>query len=138
VALPAHWVLREYRPDYGIDFAAEVFAAAGGTTKGAPDFETLGEHFFIQLKGCTRAKPRRLRLYSRYNVEKARPQKDKKDPVGELDVVPFSLEVSGLVTVQRMGAALPVLLVLANLETQRCHFVCINDHIDKILVPYSE
>jgi hypothetical protein len=23
--LPSHWVLREYRPDYGLDFALEIF-----------------------------------------------------------------------------------------------------------------
>jgi hypothetical protein len=34
-----------------------------------------------------------------------------------------------------MGAALPVLLVVADLETQSCFFVCLNDYIDKVLVP---
>lgn len=24
-SLPLHWVLREYRPDYGLDYALEIF-----------------------------------------------------------------------------------------------------------------
>lgn len=34
-----------------------------------------------------------------------------------------------------MGIAVPVLLVIADLATQRCSFVCLNDYIDKILIP---
>jgi len=34
-----------------------------------------------------------------------------------------------------MGAAVPVLLVVADLGTQSCHFVCLNDYIDKLLIP---
>jgi hypothetical protein len=34
-----------------------------------------------------------------------------------------------------MGVGVPVLLVVADLATRRCYFVCLNDYIDKILVP---
>ena len=32
--LPKHWILREYRPDYGLDFALETFEE--GTQAGNP------------------------------------------------------------------------------------------------------
>ena len=34
-----------------------------------------------------------------------------------------------------MGYGVPVLLVVADLENTQCYFVCLNDYIDKILVP---
>jgi hypothetical protein len=34
-----------------------------------------------------------------------------------------------------MGVAIPVLLVIADLSAERCYFVCMNDYIDKILIP---
>jgi hypothetical protein len=44
--LPRHWLLREYRPDYGLDFTIETFKAAnaGGAAPRPATFETLGEH----------------------------------------------------------------------------------------------
>lgn len=132
--VPAGWVLRNYRPDYGIDYALEVFQAIqGGLEKDS--FETLGEHLFIQLKGKKKAKRRIQKIYNRYNVEKAIFVEDKSDLVGELEVIALPLEVSELVTIQRMGAALPVILVLAELSTEQCYFICLNDYIDKILIP---
>ena len=40
-----------------------------------------------------------------------------------------------LVTVERMGVGVPVLLVVADLSRKKCFFVCLNDYIDKILIP---
>jgi hypothetical protein len=34
-----------------------------------------------------------------------------------------------------MGVGVPVLLVIADISDRRCYFVCLNDYIDKILVP---
>jgi hypothetical protein len=34
-----------------------------------------------------------------------------------------------------MGIGVPVLLMISDLAAQRCSFVCLNDYIDKILVP---
>ena len=42
--LPQEWIVRDYRPDYGIDYSVEVFDSQGD------GFVTLGEHFFVQLK----------------------------------------------------------------------------------------
>jgi hypothetical protein len=132
--LPSHWVLREYRPDYGLDYSLEVFKEADTEGK-FPTYETLGEHLFIQLKSVASAKALPLTIYERGNVEKA-PERLVKDKVaGTIDTYRFSLERSELVTVERMGVGVPVLLVIADLEAQRCSFVCLNDYIDKILIP---
>jgi hypothetical protein len=135
--LPKHWVLREYRPDYGLDFALEVFGEipAGGGQRVNRGFETLGEHVFLQLKGARKAERASLEIYSRTNVEKAAHAENRQDLVREIETLPFSIETPELVTVQRMGAALPVLLIRADLETRKCYFVCLNDYIDKILIP---
>ena len=57
------------------------------------------------------------------------------DIVADLEIYRFALETSELVTVERMGVGVPVLLVIADLDAQRCAFVCLNDYIDKILIP---
>lgn len=127
--IPANWVLREYRPDYGLDYAVEVFEGAEASYP-----QTLGEHFFIQLKSTESPVIGSLRLYRRGNVEKGREQLDK-EPSMSIDTYRLSLETSELVTVERMGVGLPVLLVIADLSQDKCIFVCLNDYIDKILVP---
>ncbi len=133
--LPQHWLLRDYRPDYGLDFTIETFKtglAADGKLK---TYETLGEHVFVQLKSVAEPAPASLTLYGRGNVEKAPEQLDRNDKVADVDTYRFSLETSELVTVERMGIGVPVLLVIADLANERCSFVCLNDYIDKILIP---
>ena len=133
--LPTPWVVRDYQPDYGIDFAVEAFRQVGNSTQGNLQYETLGEHLFIQLKSCRTTKRGELKLFGRENVEKAPEKLDCSNPVGRLETIRFAIETSELVTIQRMGAAAPVLLVIADLGTQSCHFVCLNDYIDKLLIP---
>ncbi|TPM97706.1 DUF4365 domain-containing protein [Mesorhizobium sp. B2-1-3A] len=127
--MPVNWVLREYRPDYGLDYAVEVFEDAG-----TPYPQTLGEHFFIQLKSTDSPKIGSLQLHRRGNVEKGREKLDD-EPSMSIETYRLSLETSELVTIERMGVGLPVLLVIADLTRERCIFVCLNDYIDKILVP---
>lgn len=133
--LPKHWVIREYRPDYGLDFAIEVFKSAENLPV---VIETLGEHFFIQLKSITAPNVHQLKIFSRENVEKGPEILNFSDQVANIEIYKFQLETSELVTVERMGIAIPVLLVIADLATQRCSFVCLNDYIDKILIPRHE
>jgi hypothetical protein len=133
--LPQHWLLREYRPDYGLDFTIETFKT-GEVADGKPTtYETLGEHVFVQLKSVAEPTPLPLTLYARGNVEKAPEQLDRKDKIADVDTYRFQLETSELVTVERMGIGVPVLLVIADLTSRRCSFVCLNDYIDKILIP---
>jgi hypothetical protein len=136
--LPKHWVLREYRPDYGLDFAVEVFKAEDGAEGRPATYETLGEHFFVQLKSIAVPEVKPLAIFARRNVEKGPEALNRTDKVADIDTYRFQLEISELVTIERMGIAVPVLLVIADLTAQRCSFVCLNDYIDKILIPRHE
>jgi hypothetical protein len=132
--IPRHWLLREYRPDYGLDYALEVFAPPQ-KSKGQVTYETLGEHIFIQLKTVQSIETKPLKLYGRFNVEKQRELLKKDDLIGVLETARFPLETSELATVERMGVGVPVLLVIADLSKSKCFFVCLNDYIDKVLIP---
>lgn len=133
--LPRSWKLREYRPDYGLDYALELFEDFPDIPRPQDTVETLGEHIFIQLK--TKANPQHgpCPVFGRHNVEKSREALNRKDHVGTLDTYRLPVDTPELVTVERMGIAVPVLLVVADLARQQCAFVCLNDYIDKILVP---
>ncbi len=133
--LPQHWLLRDYRPDYGLDFTIETFKTGVAAEGKLMTYETLGEHVFVQLKSVAEPTPAPLTLYSRGNVEKAPEQLDRMDKVADVDTYRFQLETSELVTVERMGVGVPVLLVIADLANERCSFVCLNDYVDKILIP---
>jgi len=133
--LPRHWVLRPYRPDYGLDFAIEVFRDPSSDTKAHSTYETLGEHVFIQLKTVKVTKSAPLKIYGRGNVEKSRESLNKKDLVGQMETIRLPIDTTELRTVERMGVAVPVLLVVADLTAELCYFCCINDYIDKILIP---
>ena len=132
--VPAHWVLHEYRPDYGIDFALEVFSELPRASA-TRVYETMGEHLFIQLKTMESCPLKRVNLYSRMNVEKQEEILDKSQRWGQLDVLRISIEREELATIERMGVGVPVLLAVAELSRRQCYFVCLNDYIDKILIP---
>ena len=133
--LPKHWIMREYRPDCGLDFTLEVFKSAGTSTGGSSTYETLGEHLFVQLKSVAEPVVKPLAVFGRRNVEKGPERLDRADKVADIDTYRFQLETSELITVERMGIGVPVLLIIADLKAQRCCFVCLNDYIDKILRP---
>jgi len=136
--LPKQWVIREYRPDYGLDFAIEVFKSKENSSTAIATCETLGEHFFIQLKSVAAPEVKQYAIFRRENVEKGREKLNRANKVADVEIYRFQLETSELVTVERMGIAVPVLLVIADLATQRCSFVCLNNYIDKILIPRHE
>ncbi|MBI1406039.1 MAG: DUF4365 domain-containing protein [Caulobacter sp.] len=133
--LPRHWVLREYPPDYGLDYVLEFFSEGKADENGRLRYETLGEHVFIQLKTVAEPTSAPLSLFARGNVEKTAETLRRDEPAGEVETYRFLLETSELVTIERMGIGVPVLLVLADLRNERCSFVCVNDYIDKILIP---
>ena len=97
--LPAHWELRAYHPDYGLDYALEAFTPPDDERVS----ETLGEHLFIQLKSVAKPEPKRLKVYNRFNVEKRPEELEGDDPTDIVETVVFSIETSELVTVERMG-----------------------------------
>lgn len=136
--LPESWVIHEYGPDYGIDCVVELFDYIDDHKTMA---ETLGENFFVQLKASSSIEYSAKRVYPRMNVEKGRLSKDKNEYV-DIEVAKFQLETSELLTVQSMGIAVPVLLILVDTNTRQAFFICLNDYIDKVLIPedsgYSE
>lgn len=129
--LPESWVIHEYGPDYGIDFVVELFDYVDDEKTIA---ETLGENFFVQLKGSSSIEYVIKRVYPRGNVEKGRLSEDRSECF-DIAVAKFQLEMSELLTVQSMGVAIPVLLILVDVVTRRAFFICLNDYIDKVLAP---
>lgn len=129
--LPESWVIHEYRPDYGIDFVVELFDYIDDEKTMA---ETLGENFFVQLKGSSSIEYTTKRVYPRGNVEKGKLSEDRSEYF-DIAVAKFQMEMSELLTVQSMGAAIPVLLILVDVITRRAFFICLNDYIDKVLAP---
>jgi hypothetical protein len=131
--LPEHWVIRDYRPDYGVDLAVEVFEPAGA---GRNDFATLGETLFVQVKSQAVVKRRRLQVYGRRNVEMG-PLQVNADERLEIDVVSLKLDTSTLLTVQAIGATVPVMLFLVDLSTRQIYFICLNDLVEKVIIPHD-
>src|SRR5687768_5221694 len=78
--LPDEWVVRDYRPDYGIDFAVEVFDSFEGTAT------SVGDHFFVQLKSHRDVSWAQKRVYARYNIEKSALTYNRDDS-SDLDVI---------------------------------------------------
>jgi hypothetical protein len=129
--LPDHWVIREYRPDYGIDLLIELFDFVDADATVAT---TLGETLFVQVKSTEVVDVKPLRVYRRGNVEVGPLQEDRAESM-VIDTVRLRLETSELLTVQAIGAAIPVLLFLVELSTRRIYFVCLNDLIEKVIIP---
>jgi hypothetical protein len=129
--LPEAWVMHEYGPDYGIDCVVELFDYIDTDKLIA---ETLGETFYVQLKASDSIEYSIKRAFRRANVTKGRLNEDKSEYI-DIEVAKFQLELSELLTVQAMGPAVPVLLVLVDIQTERAFFVCLNDYLDKIIIP---
>lgn len=111
--LPNYWTIRDYKPDYGIDLAIETFDDKS--------LETLGEHFFVQVKGAEKVRKGKVKI-------------DCKSKVYIMDVIKFSLETDLLFTVQRMGHGCPVMLFVVDITGQIIYFVNLNDYVDKVLL----
>lgn len=124
--LPREWVVRDYMPDYGIDIAVEIFEPVG-VRKGRWLAKAVGESFFAQIKSVSSEIVRRLRVCPKGNVGET-----------EIDVIPYRIDVELLLMVQSLGAGVPVLLFLVTLDTERLYFICINDVIDKCIIPDDE
>ena len=65
--------MHEYGPDYGIDCVVELFDYVDDTKEVA---ETLGEQFFVQLKGSDSVKYSVRRAHPRGNVAKGKLSED--------------------------------------------------------------
>ncbi len=129
--LPEAWVIHEYGPDYGIDCVVELFDYVDDEKEIA---ETLGENFHVQLKSSDSLKYTTRRAYPRGNVAKGRLSENNSEFI-DVEVVNFNLDVSDLLTVELLGPAVPVLLVLVDVQTERAFFVCLNDYLEKVILP---
>lgn len=133
--LPPHWVIRPYRPDYGIDLSVEVFKLANDNSNQS---EALGEHFFVQVKSVEKMQLHKIKVHPCMNVAKFSREinfeHSKHDPI-EIDVLKYSLDTALLSTIQAMGASVVVLLFFVALDVKQVFFLCLNDYIDKILIP---
>lgn len=124
--LPIEWVVREYTPDYGIDLSVELFEEYKS------NYITTGEHVYFQVKGTEKLKKGKLKVNERSNVEKINSENTL---YKETDVVKFSIETALLGTVEKMGSAVPVLLVIVDIINKTAYFVCLNDYIEKVIIP---
>lgn len=129
--LPEAWVIHEYGPDYGIDCIVELFDYVDDAKEIA---ETLGESFHVQLKSSDSLQYTKRRAHPRGNVAKGALSEDMSEFI-DIEVVNFRLDVSDLLTVQLLGPAVPVLLILVDISTERAFFVCLNDYLEKIIIP---
>lgn len=94
---------------------------------------TKGEHVFFQVKATDSIEKVPYKIYLRMNIEKE--YRDVSgDPI-EIEVIKFVLDTDLLFTVETMGSAVPVLLTVVDLSTENIYFVCLNDYIEKVLIP---
>lgn len=122
--IPESWVIREYSKDYGIDLDVELFSEETQCT--------LGEHVLFQVKAVDGVKIKRLNVSGRKNVEK---YSELTSESCFIDVVQFSLDTKLLSTVETMGSAVVVLLALVDVNCKKVYLVCLNDYIEKVVVP---
>ena len=120
--LPDEWVQRKMDPDYGIDLDLELF-----------DYEenvcvTLGEHIFLQVKGTealkyATIKPVGKQIYTKKELDKM-----------QVPVLKFVVDVSLMKLVERMGSAIPVLLIVVDITSQIAYYICLNDYVRNVLL----
>ena len=134
--LPDCWSIRDYKPDYGIDLAIEVFEKSEDTRNDDIKFDTLGEHFFVQVKGTEKVEKSKLKIHKRNNVEKEPAQES--EFVKLINVIDFTIDTSELLTIHRMGAVIPVLLFHVDIKSEEIYYICLNDYIDKVILPRDQ
>lgn len=120
--LPDEWVQRKMEPDYGIDIDLELFEYEENVCV------TLGEHVFLQVKGtealeCATIKPIGKQIYTKTELDKM-----------QVSVLKFVVDVSLLKLVERMGSAIPVLLIVVDIKSQTAYYVCLNDYVRNVLL----
>lgn len=130
-ALPEEWLIREYKPDYGIDLTIELFEFIDHENEVSA---TLGETVFVQVKSKREVERSRRRVSARRNVEVS-PLAASREETAEVEVISLSIETSELLTVQAIGACVPVLLFLVDLSDDSIYYLCLNDLIEKVVIP---
>lgn len=130
-ALPQDWVIREYRPDHGLDLVIEVFFSS----RPSP-LESLGERLFVHLRAVDRGAYGRLTVYPHPAASRRWYDEfvevDASEGV-EIETLRATLDTADLERARQMGAGSVVLLIVVDLARRLPYHVCLNDYIDKIL-----
>lgn len=126
--LPSEWVIRQYNPDYGIDLAIDIFDYVDEEKQVA---EARGEMFFVQVKSVNKTKIDTIRVCHQFTNPDGTIETDCED----IEVIKYSIDRDLLLTVESMGVGVPVLLFIVCLDTRRIFYVCLNDLIEKVIVP---
>jgi hypothetical protein len=126
--LPIYWSIRDYKPDYGIDLAIELFEKSNDGTN---NYDTLGEHIFIQVKGTKKIKTISKNIMTEH--KNAEIIGFNSTLYKKVSVIPYILDTNELFTIQRMGNVVPVLLFLVDIDKKEIYYLNINDYIDKVL-----
>lgn len=130
--IPKHWVIREFnRPDYGIDLVIELFEIVGNDIA-----ETLGEFIYVQVKSVKEIRLKQKIIYEVGNVAKG-VWKENRKSYTKLDVVKYPFDTTSIFTIQSLGGSVPVLLFVVDINKRETYFVCVNDYIDKIVLPQN-
>jgi hypothetical protein len=103
-------------------------------TKREPLQSPSARFFFVQLKSVSKTDIETVRTHPRENVAKAALTFDRSKYL-DIDVIKYDLETNELFTIETMGSGMPVVLIVATLDSNRLFFVCLNDLIDKVIVP---
>lgn len=128
--LPKNWVLREFNnPDYGVDLIIELF-----DKKDEEVSEVLNEYLYVQVKSVQTLEVKKEKIYPVNNVAKGNWDEDKSEYF-DVDVVKFVLDTNSLYSVQALGASVSFILLVVDLSSKDTYFVCLNDYIDKIILP---
>jgi Domain of unknown function (DUF4365) len=128
-ALPAEWVIHEYKPDYGIDGIIEIFDPVAGEDN---TFETLGEQVFFQLKSVDRTSLGRRVARSYTSILKGGEEDGRRSSI-DYEAFIYDLEVDELLTVEAMGAAFVVVLFVVALDTRTTYMISLTDYIERVL-----
>jgi hypothetical protein len=128
--IPRHWVIREFnRPDYGIDLVIELFEKIDENVA-----ETLGEFIYVQVKSIKDLDIKQETIYEVGNVAKGVWTENKKSYT-KLEVVKYPFDTNSIFTIQSLGGSVPVMLFVVDLKSREVYFICLNDYIDKIILP---
>ncbi|GEM53726.1 hypothetical protein EB1_35160 [Empedobacter brevis NBRC 14943 = ATCC 43319] len=130
--IPKHWVIREFnRPDYGIDLVIELFELIDEDVA-----ETLGEFIYVQVKSVKELQLKQEIIYEVGNVAKGIWNENRKSYT-KLDVIKYPFDTTSIFTFQSLGGSVPVLLFVVDIKNRETYFVCVNDYIDKIILPQN-
>jgi hypothetical protein len=127
-----HWVIREFnRPDYGIDLVIELFEVIDENVA-----ETLGEFIYVQVKSVKEVTTKLETIYAVGNVAKGVWTEDRKSHTS-LEVIKYPFDTTSIFTIQSLGGSVPVLLFVVDIKSKEVYFICINDYIEKIILPQN-